>query len=236
MTLASDFMQQASGRKPSRVTRYISGAGTHAFHAGARWCRVTVIGGGGKGGDTGKWFDGANYHYEAGGGGGGGETRVVEFDPSYLGSAPYAVGAAQSASTFACIVAAAGANGLTGAYEGGGTYRYEGGLGGGLQRLGDNDDDAERPTVARNSYSHPGSSGGGSTSGVGGNATHGIGGAAGAHVAAAYPAPCNNGSPGSGHGAGGGGGSSAATGADGRTLGVGANGTGGLIVVEEWVY
>lgn len=240
MISASDY-EPIVGR-PVRVTRYTSGSGLHTFLPAARWARVTLVGGGGNGGATGTWFDGDNAtHYEAGGGGGGGEERCVEFDPQHIGTAAYAVGAAESPTRFHSVTAAAGARGLAGGYEGpsgGEGYRFEGGLGGGLQRFGANDNDAEKPTASMHSYSQPGASGGAATGsgGDGGRSTYGDGGAGGVYVGAAYPAPCNSGAAGTGYGAGGGGGSGAAQGSAGRTLGAGGTGTGGLIVVEEWVY
>lgn len=238
MSAASDFEPIVG--KPGRVTRYTSGSGTHTFLAGAQWARVLVIGGGGKGGNTGSWNDGFGDHtvHVPGGGGGGGEMRCFEFAPAALANVAYAVGVGGSGSVFHGFVAAAGANGLDGGYEP--PYKFYGGLGGGLQAFGANDANTARPTAARNSYSAPGESGahtdGALGGGAGGNSTHGQGGAGGVVQGGAYPAACNNGAQGSGYGAGGGGGGGASGLSYLRTLGAGANGTGGLIVVEEWVY
>lgn len=235
---------------PSRVKRYYAGSpdgegsGIHSFLAGARWCRVTMVGGGGKGGDTGYWDSGSNYYYEAGGGGGAGETVIFEFDPTYYGaSTEFIVGAAQSDSIFMGVVAHKGANGLTGEYETVGDYSFSGGLGGGLQAFGSNDSDTQKPTAPMYPCSIPGTSGGDpdSTTGDGGDSMYGQGGAAGGYVAGTTSplSACPSGSVGSGFGAGGGGGGSSAShsGSLGlRTLGTGADGTGGIIIVEEWIY
>lgn len=229
---------------PTRTRRYTSGSGTHDFLAGAKWCRVTVVAGGGNGGANSTWASVNDRFYEAGGGGGAGETRIVEFDPTYLGgSTSYAVGAAGSDSRFHNVTAEKGANGLQGIYETTGSYRFDGGIGGGWQRFGNNDADTEKPKAPKNSFSHPGDSGGKETAdgGAGGNSTHGTGGAGGAAVTgtSAPLAATNAGASGTGFGAGGGGAGAGASHliAEGtRALASGGAGTGGLIVVEEWVY
>lgn len=238
MSLLSQFRPHLGA--PTRTTRYTSGSGAHTFAPGAAWCRLTLVGGGGNGGNTGTWNDGGgNYFYEAGGGGGGGETRVIECDPQRLASAAYAVGAAASDTAFGPLRAERGMDGSAGSYEGGGALIFEGGRGGGVQLLGANGVNEERPLAPRNGMSAPGTSGGGKAGpgGTGGASLLGAGGAGGAYVSAAYPAPCNNGAGGSGFGGGGGGGGGATdTSGATRTLGTGGAGAGGLIVIEEWVY
>lgn len=228
---------------PARTTRYTSGSGTHTFLAGAKWCRVTVVGGGGKGGDTGSWSDGTSTFYEAGGGGGGGETRVFEFDPTQLlPGVSYAVGAGMSDSRFHSLVARKGANARNGAYETIGSRHYEGGVGGGTQDLYTPDDTNSAYVVPFGTCAVGTIGGGkGSTGGAGGDSAFGQGGGGGAYATgtAAPLAACNNGSVGGGPGAGGGGGGGGANrlnSAGTRTLGAGADGCAGLIVVEEFVW
>lgn len=229
---------------PARTTRYTSGSGTHTFLAGVTWCRVTVVAGGGKGGGTGSWSDGTSTFYEAGGGGGGGETRVFEFDPAQLlPGVSYAVGAGMSDSRFHSLVARKGANARNGAYETIGSRHYEGGVGGGTQDLYTPDDTNSAYIVPFGVWGAVGAVGGakGSSGGAGGDSAFGQGGGGGAYATgtAAPLAACNNGSVGGGPGAGGGGAGGGAdhlNSAGTRTLGVGADGCAGLIVVEEFVW
>jgi hypothetical protein len=224
--------------QPTRTTRYeygTNGIYTHHFVPGCRWCRMTMVGGGGKGGDSGKWQSGTyQWYYVSGGGGGGGETVIVEWDPSYAqvaGGMSIIVGAANGGTSYAWAVEArGGAAGENGQYED--TPMFRGGQGGGLQRLGVNDSDTEKPTLPNTSYSFPGMSGG-EGPGVGGNSMYGVGGANGGSGGGG---PCPPGSVGTGYGAGGGGGGTTSDTSGSQPLGAGGNGTPGLIVIEEWVY
>ena len=226
----------SAASRPKRTVTYTSGTGTFTPLEADSWCRVTLVGGGGGGG---KGISGSN----GGAGGAGGQTVVTWL--RVASATAYAVGAAgvggtngtAGGETSLGVVKAVGGGGGSGVYSTSNTAQVQstngdynvstsylptamaGATAGGFGAppASGASTSGGRPGVASTAYS--GSASSFTYGGGGGSSLYGTGGAGGLGVGAA----------GTGYGAGGaGGGFSAATYQN------AGNGTGGIIIIEEF--
>lgn len=242
MSRLTDFLPRLGA--PDRVTVYTGSAGAHTWMGGARVARVTVIGAGGAGGQTGKYLLSSTYYYNAGGGGGAGAIARGILQLEVLGEAavPYAAGSGAAgadggASYFGGLYAPGGKKGS------GGSTSSTNAVGAGGAEVG-----VVAQTITGTAYAprlplrtnilegvagSPGVNGGGNTGGAGAGTLYGHGGAAVANPASG--APLAGVSPATGqYGAGASGGTWAASTATNHTVPASAKGGDGAVIVEEW--
>lgn len=249
-------LSQFSGNRPAKITTYTSGTGTFTpLNTSTSYARITIVGGGGGGGggysstNGGSGGSGAatvtywaklnlssySYAVGAGGTGGGNSTSgtrggITKFGPVAAlggGGGPiydgyYAVGALCHNATYAenSIGVDGGSSGMVTGGTNPAGERYSSGCAAGWAYATLDNHVAPRISTSGGNSNTDGSGGGSSAFGVGGNGG-----------AANYGGTGGAGSSGSGYGAGGGGGGYGSNG----TGGTGGNGSGGYILIEEYL-